>query len=843
MRDVPTAGLQLEDTAFLSPPPVGAPLYQGAKALVVHGFNPGATLDLERNGVIVLAGVPGGLPQPVGALLQLSAPLVAGDVVRARQQSLGRTSGWSPAVTVRKHTQDFPDGPPRPVIHPAPVHVCGSRVGVANLLTGSEVWLTANAAEVARRDGAFPRQGLDVRPDLGPGQRVRAWARVDGDPSPPSLACDTVAAPVPLPMTGYGVPYEGSRQVWVTDLVNGARFELSRNGLSLGTWRTSGDTHQVDVPAPLAVGDRLSVVQRMCPDPPPSEASEIPVWTCAQLGAPWAEPLQCGDTSVTLTAMATGATVKVYRNLVKAGEGGGPVVLLDAPVEHGEVIHVVQTAGACVSHSALRLTCRCVAPHVTSDPSGPDLFPVGHADYDGGTTSIGGQTLHIRGTVYHPAQDDGANVPFHKRRGKPGPVPVVFMAHGNHSPADPSHLGYDYLQQALARMGFVAVSVDCKELNGWTGGVGNITDRADLINASIAHFQALNATGQLFAGLLDLDKVGLMGHSRGGEAVLIAPSRLSRPRAVNIRCVLSLAPTDWGATQDALEGCEFLTLLPAADGDVFENDGAKYYDRCRPLAFKSQLYVHNACHNFFNRRWLENDNGGNLPTMTRAAHERVLLTYGCAFFRSVLAGHDTLGFLVGTELPPATLTFLVHLSFKWSAALTVDDHEQGNTLAKNSLGQPTTQSGLVADEYRMSQAANQYNGSFYGDSFGMVAEPGKPSGTFRSQLDPPVTLTGKEIWIRVAEVVTGEPPPTPTGFQLGIELTDGVVEWVDSEEVGGVPRPFYTEFLMKSMLSTLRFPIRCFGSSKRLRVARAILLRFTPENARPLAFDDLQIIG
>jgi len=34
------------------------------------------------------------------------------------------------------------------------------------------------------------------------------------------------------------------------------------------------------------------------------------------------------------------------------------------------------------------------------------------------------------------------------------------MAHGNHCPAsDPSHLGYDYFQADLAKMGIIAVSV------------------------------------------------------------------------------------------------------------------------------------------------------------------------------------------------------------------------------------------------------------------------------------------------------------------------------------------------------------------------------------------------
>jgi hypothetical protein len=219
------------------------------------------------------------------------------------------------------------------------------------------------------------------------------------------------------------------------------------------------------------------------------------------------------------------------------------------------------------------------------------------------------------------------------------------MAHGNHSPEDPSYLGYDYFQNALAKMGFVAISVDCNELNGNASGAGNILDRADLINASIAHFQALNGTDPLLTNKLDFSKVGMMGHPRGGEAVVIAPARASKPANAVVLAVLSLAPTDWGATSGPPTGYEFQTLLPAADGDVQNNDGAKYYDRCLPPAFKSQLYVHNACHNFFNWQWLLNDNGGTLPTMPRSDHERMLLIYGCAFFRRVLAGHGTVGFL------------------------------------------------------------------------------------------------------------------------------------------------------------------------------------------------------
>jgi hypothetical protein len=843
MTEVPTEGLKLKERRYVSPPIVGEPLYQCATAVVVYGFDAGATLDLERNGTIVLAGVPGGFPQPQGARLQVAPQLQSGDVIRARQKAGGVTSGWSPAVTVRDHTQDYPDGPPRPQIDPAPVYQCGSRTGVNNLLIGCEVWITADAVQVGNVVGAAPHQGVNVTPDYALGQEVRAWAKMCNDPSPPSIAYDTIAPPNPLPTPGIDPVYEGTEQIRITNLVNGARFELSLNGISLGVWRTWGYAHLVGLASPLANGDVLSVVQRMCPGDPPSDPGDTTVVPCSALPAPQVAPIQCGDTAVTITQMTSGATIKVYRNQVKAGEGGGPTVLLNQAVQHGDVVHVVQVVGTCVSQFAQELHCLCVAPHVTFDPSALDLFPVGFADYDGGTVSVGGQTLHVRGNVFYPAEDDGANKPFSKRRAKRGPGPLIFMAHGNHSPADPSYLGYDYFQHALAKMGFVAVSVDCNELNGPIGGAGNIFDRADLINVSIAHFQSLNAGDPIFKGVLDFNKVGLMGHSRGGEAVVISPGRASMPAGASILCVLSLAPTDWGATSGPPQGYEFLTLLPAADGDVWSNDGAKYYDRCLPTSFKSQLYVHNACHNFFNRQWLQNDNGGTLPTMARFEHEHVLLSYGCAFFRRVLAGHDTLGFIVGTELPSNTPTPLVHLSFKQKKATTVDDHEQNNTIAANSLNRPTSQSGLTADEYGMSQtAANRFNGSFYGDSIGMVAVPRRANGTFRSEVPPGTNVVGKEIWLRVADVFDGSFPAAPTGFELGIEMPGGSMKWVDSDDVGGVPLPFDRGSTTKSMLSTLRFPIGCYGLTKRQRTIRAIVLRLNRPKARALAFDDLQIV-
>ena len=103
-----------------------------------------------------------------------------------------------------------------------------------------------------------------------------------------------------------------------------------------------------------------------------------------------------------------------------------------------------------------------------------------------------------RGSIFYPAEDDGADQPFNRRLAKLGRVPLVVCVHGNHDPSVPSFRGYDYFQTALARAGFIAVSVDENETNGNTGGPQNITlpirpdDRIDRLP------QQLDANGPIF---------------------------------------------------------------------------------------------------------------------------------------------------------------------------------------------------------------------------------------------------------------------------------------------------------------------------------------------------------
>lgn len=854
--EVPVRQRRLRDNeALISPPIVAEPLYGCATAVTILSFLTHAKITAQVNGTTVVK-TTAGFPDPGGQTFPLAAPLKPGDKVRARQKFGGATSGWSNVVTVRNHTVDFPTGPPRPRINPAPVYECGSRTGVDNLLIGCEVWITANGVEVGRVKGAGQHQGVNVNPDYGLNQTVLAWAELCNDPSPASAAWVTGPPPNPLPTPVVEPMYVGQQQIAINTLVNGARFTLTRNGINQGTFRTWGIRHLVGLGSPLNAGEVLGVTQRMCPGDPPSNPGKGTVQPCSALPAPTLAPIQDGDTTIALTSYVPGARIKVFVNGIKVGDSSGSVIALTQPIHDGDTVDVVQSVGSCRGQTAQEVSSHCIDPPTTYDPSDYDLYPVGNTDYDGGTIVLGGTNYAVKGTVYYPAQADGVGQPFNKRVAEHGRIPIVFMAHGNHSPASPSHLGYDYFQDQLASMGIIAASVYLNQTNGATGGAGNILLRAQLINASIQHFQSLDAGGDpIFGHKIDFKRVGLMGHSRGGEAVILAPT-LPLP-GVTVQAVLSLAPTDWGATNKHPSGFAYMTILPAADGDVIDNDGAKYYDGAQQFGFRSQVHVHHANHNYFNRQWLNDDTNGGLPLMPRPDHERVLSAYGCALYRAVLLGHNTVGFLNGRMLPAGVQTDNAKLSFQWPGQLIVDDYE-GPGIATNSLGQPNTQSGLTANHYPFSQATpGRFNNSFFGQTTGMVAVPGGGAGTFRSQLAGNLNVTKKEIWIRVAEVYTGSIPAGAAGFKLGLEDFHGTTAWVDSDDVGGVPRPFdrkaydlaqwYQTDKTKTMLKTIRFRTGCFHHKRKKRFQpnkiHAILIRLDRQDGRPLAFDDFEIVS
>ena len=118
-----------------------------------------------------------------------------------------------------------------------------------------------------------------------------------------------------------------------------------------------------------------------------------------------------------------------------------------------------------------------------------------------------------------------------------GPFPLVVFAHGNHDRFENSTPGYLYLCDALASRGIIAATIDVNFLNQTQG---ENAGRALVQLEHIRQFQIWNARlGHPLYGKVDLSRIVIVGHSRGGEAVAIA-SMLNR--MASFRPTLASAP-------------------------------------------------------------------------------------------------------------------------------------------------------------------------------------------------------------------------------------------------------------------------------------------------------------
>jgi dienelactone hydrolase len=248
------------------------------------------------------------------------------------------------------------------------------------------------------------------------------------------------------------------------------------------------------------------------------------------------------------------------------------------------------------------------------DPGTPGPYDAVSSDYQLDPVKLAGMPVPIEmvGHVVEPAA--GAAT---------GPRPLVLFLHGRHSvcydPDDadadggwpcrppfediPSQLGYDYIQRVLASQGYATVSVRVNGINGqdWRLADGGADARAEIVERHLDHWTAIAADHQV-----DLGRVVLVGHSRGGEGVDRASIQIPLTAPYRIVGQVLIAPTDFGAQTAAY--VPTVTLLPSCDGDVSDLQGQKFTDTARDLvagdtSLKSSVLVMGANHNYFNTEW------------------------------------------------------------------------------------------------------------------------------------------------------------------------------------------------------------------------------------------------
>lgn len=233
------------------------------------------------------------------------------------------------------------------------------------------------------------------------------------------------------------------------------------------------------------------------------------------------------------------------------------------------------------------------------------------------------EQFEIRGALYYPAD-------------RTVPSPLIVLVHGNHGSCDAgqnsttatctsykrNEAGYAYLGENLASWGYTVFSLSQDQLmmrqdNNKSKGMHQ---RRLLIAKALDALTAANQPGGLaidshttigdtLSGKLDMTRIGLMGHSRGGDAVtsFIDYNRIRTdgPR-YPIRGVISLAPVDY--ERKAPYGVPYMTILPMCDGDVSNLQGARFFERSQyvnPTDPFPRIQVEHlgAIHNWYNTVW------------------------------------------------------------------------------------------------------------------------------------------------------------------------------------------------------------------------------------------------
>lgn len=294
-----------------------------------------------------------------------------------------------------------------------------------------------------------------------------------------------------------------------------------------------------------------------------------------------------------------------------------------------------------------------------------------------------------RAHVFFPTDAAGVTNPAQISAALPN-YPLIVVVHGNGH----SYTSYDFLLQHLARNGFVAASI---HLNGGMAALG----RANML---FDHLAILNPA---FGAKLQ-NNIGIMGHSRGGEAVLKA-ARLNQQQGLghSINAIISLAPTDQYGHEDLAPpwATPYFVLYGSRDGDItggiwtsgytVPQTGFALYDRSSG-ANKQMVFVHRASHNGF-INFNENFSGEAASCIPVADQQKITLAYMNAFFRMHLrADARWEGMFTGDWMPPSVSATgaTLQVQFRRPGQSVLDDFQANAVWTTSSSGGTVGATGL-----------------------------------------------------------------------------------------------------------------------------------------------------
>ncbi len=519
---------------------------------------------------------------------------------------------------------------------------------------------------------------------------------------------------------------------------------------------------------------------------------------------------------------------------------------------------------------------------VFEDPSTVGPYPVGTVELNepngisgitdpSGTTGPAYNVTLAWARIMYPATVAGTGTPVNPAKAS---YPVAVFLHGRHWNCDadgsgpgtapygsgysyscpvadriPSHEGYNYIMERLASQGIFAVSISAHDIQP-DNGIWNYNARGRLVLKFLDKLRDWTASGSdpfggVFHGKLDMTKVALSGHSRGGEGVVAAAQlNLTWPNPHSILAVNAIAPTDQNGTSYVPTAASYYLLVGARDGDVSNMQGFRTYDRAYPDGAavrrpKAVAWVYGANHNYFNTIWTDTAALGSAnpwagarddaswitytQSLTAAQQRQVALTTITAFFRRHLQGIEAYReILTGRLRPAAVANDYVFRTYQDDVRKALDSFEQTPLNASlNTLGGAASAPGFTTAEERLLNAdSTDYpsglpqDSQFFHDTIGLKL--GWATGqTYTTELPAGKRdVSGfSHLNFRAAKKVTGAPGAGPD-LNLLVNIEDGAghkSSWdMSSSQFDRIPHPYNRSDGNKALMVGVRIPLRSF---------------------------------
>ncbi|MCL2580284.1 MAG: hypothetical protein FWE32_09710 [Oscillospiraceae bacterium] len=458
---------------------------------------------------------------------------------------------------------------------------------------------------------------------------------------------------------------------------------------------------------------------------------------------------------------------------------------------------------------------------------------------------FGSDTLPLNARVWMPEGD--------------GVFPIALIVHGNHDAGVRSYEGYDYLGELLASRGIIAVSADQTFLNISPVYDALMLDALQdevgarafvLLEHLMQWYNWNNDPSHDFYSKVDFERIALIGHSRGGEAVALAASfadlghypgngQVVFDYPFSINTVIALAPThrmyDPSGAELSLSGINYLVIHGGHDMDFASFEGEDMYHRVdvSDRGIKAKVWIQHANHGQFNSIWGRNDLMGlwNMTTNRRlliSVEEQQVATkvFVSAFLEATLHGRQEYTslfryFANGAEWLPPTWYIT---DFADSNMVLLDSFDYGFNLGVSTSGLVTYSShgfdGWTITELPTKRDSSNRVLRLQWGSTEHLQDFDVHKPVFRTEFAQGTVFVGDSLFMSLSSGNESADDPN-ISFQIKLTDSEGNTSTMHINDFGGVVNPvdapvytpIYLSLIGRSepVLHMVRIPTEQFG--------------------------------